>query len=136
MKEYQITLGVPDDFDPELLAMDISYKEDIDILSEGFIDEESIKSKIESAMSKCEVKVPETHENDIVLLKFGDNVTPEDAQTAVHYIETQTQKPTIGFVKDIDVLFEHPDAAIEMLNKMIAKIKTRAAVSNKIILPK
>ena len=38
MKQYQITLDVPDDFDPEAMEIDLQYDGDITIASEGFQD--------------------------------------------------------------------------------------------------
>ena len=43
MKQYQITFNVPDDFDPEEMELNVTYKDNVAILNEGFIDDIAIR---------------------------------------------------------------------------------------------
>jgi len=137
MKQYQITLGVPDDFNPEELDMTVSYKDDIEILSEGFTDIADIKEKLQAIVDNCELSTIEPKENDIVLFKFDELTSAEEAKSIMFVIEEKTGRPALGMSKSLDVLIEDANATVEMLNGMIAKVKTRAAVkeTSKIVLP-
>ena len=137
MKQYQITLGVPDDFNPEELDMTVSYKDDIEILSEGFTDIADIKEKLQTIVDNCELSTIEPKENDIVLFKFDESTSAEEAKSIMFVIEEKTGRPALGMSKSLDVLIEDANATVEMLNGMIAKVKTRAAVkeTSKIVLP-
>lgn len=137
MKQYQVTLGVPDDFNPEELDMTVSYKDDIEILSEGFTDIADIKEKLQAIVDNCELSTIEPKENDIVLFKFDESMGPEEAKSIMFIIEEKTGRPALGISKSLDVLIEDANATVEMLNGMIAKVKTRAAVkeTSKIVLP-
>lgn len=137
MKQYQITLGVPDDFNPEELDMTVSYKDDIEILSEGFTDIADIKKKLQAIVDNCELSTIEPKENDIILFKFDESTSAEEAKSIMFVIEEKTGRPAIGMSKSLDVLVEDANATVEMLNGMIAKVKTRAAVkeTSKIVLP-
>lgn len=137
MKQYQITLGVPDDFNPEELDMTVSYKDDIEILSEGFTDIAEIKKKLQAIVDNCELSTIEPKENDIVLFKFDESTSAEEARSIMFIIEEKTGRPALGMSKSLDVLIEDANATVEMLNGMIAKVKTRAAVkeTSKIVLP-
>lgn len=137
MKHYQIVLEVPDNFNPEELDMTVSYQDDIEIFSEGFTNDDELSEKLKSIIESCEISTIEVKDNDVVLFKFDDSVQPEEASIAMLTIEEKTGRPALGVNKDIDLLVEDADSTIEMLNGMIAKVKTRAAVkdTSSIVLP-
>lgn len=147
MKSYEIVFSVPDDFDPEEMILNVQYKDgDIAIEDEGFIDElvpASILEQVDDFLNNDLRLIKDTvNEGDIVRMIF----TPEAAQlpffdkilvSLKEAIEATYKVPCIAHMNNIDVLVENADEAINMLNGMIAKIRTRAAVKDTsgIILP-
>ena len=78
------------------------------------------KIKFDNAtLSTLEVK-----EGDVVLFKFDPDI---DATTLQYCHNTLTaffeNNQVLGITSDIDVLIQSPNEAIDMLEKMIAKIK-------------
>ena len=140
MKHYNITFEVPDDFNPEELELNASYKDAVEIFSEGFSDVvETIKSVVSDKLSLNKITVSD---NDVILFKVDKDCGLDDYEFAGYLnavketIEETCKCPVIGFVGDIDLLVENADEAIDMLNGMIAKVKVRSAVkdTSKIIL--
>lgn len=147
MKQYQMIFNVPDDFDPDEMIMNVQYeKGEITIDGEGFC-ENTIHSSIISSIDeflKNDLRLVKdaVKEGDIVRMIF----TPEAARTpffgevinALKVAVEETYKvPCIAHMSSIDVLVESADEAVDMLNKMIAKIKVRSAVKDTsgIVLP-
>lgn len=141
MKQYHITLNVPDDFVPEEMGVDLQYKDEITIAAEGFQDLTEGYQKF-LTNNKITAKKESASEHDVVIFKFpkevyGDPETITFLNILKQQLETTFGCPVVGFIDDIDILVENADQAIDMFNGMIAKIKVRAAtgVTNKIILP-
>ena len=132
MKTYTIALSVPDDFDPQKLGIDLSYDEDIEIKEEGFFDLDQTKELIT-------VFGREVTENSIVTFSFPPEALndPIALNLIREQFEAQFGCPAVGYVNSIDLLVQNADDAIAMFEKMIAKVKTRAAVKDtaKIVLP-
>ena len=62
--------------------------------------------------------------NDVVLYKFDPYIFPEDLKAIDDAVNSAfPDNQVIGLVKDIDVLVQSPEEAIDMLEKMLAKIK-------------
>lgn len=147
MKQYQMTFNVPDDFDPEEMIMNVQYeKGEITIEGEGFY-EDMIPTDILNSIDdflKNDLRLVKdaVKEGDVVRMVF----TPESARLPFFgkvinalkvAVEETYEVPCIAHMSSIDVLVESADEAIDMLNKMIAKIKVRSAVkdTSSIVLP-
>ena len=135
MKEYNLVLSVPDDFDPEQLEVDLGYPEDVQIVREGFPDFE------DKLISSIDVKKDTVGPNDVVRFVIEkDSYLCTDPSMVVRIkdmLEAKYGCPVIGYIGDLDLFVENADQAIDMLNGMIAKVKVRSAVGNsgKLILP-
>lgn len=61
---------------------------------------------------------------DVVLFRFGPDMLPKDLQPIYDSLTSAfPDNQVIGLAKDIDVLIQSPKEAIDMLEKMITKIK-------------
>ena len=140
MKLYKITFEVPDDFNPDELELNASYKDEINISSERFVNAQKDEI-LQIIKDKCTFEKATIGENDVIIFKFPKEALDlPDAMTYLTSIRTAIETnfgcPAVGFVGDIDVLVENADQAIDMFNGMIAKVKVRSAVkdTSKIIL--
>lgn len=140
MKQYHITLNVPDDFNPEEMGLDLQYDGDITIAAEGFQDLTEAYEKFLTD-SKITIKKETVSEHDVVIFKVPKEVYEDPgAGTFLNILKQQLEAtfkcPVVGYINDIDILVENADQAIDMFNSMIVKVKVRAAtgVTNKIIL--
>lgn len=136
---YQLTLEVPDNFKPEEMGIDLSYKDEITIVSEGFTLPSD--STLDELLKSIEVKKETIDEHSVVIFKFPKAIMELPDGPAIiniykNKLETEFGCPAVGYLDDIDVLVENANQAIDMFNGMIAKIKVRAAVAptSKIIL--
>ena len=132
MKTYTIALNVPDDFDPEKLGVDLSYEEDIEIAHEGFFSLENFRDSIEPIRQ-------DVTEHSVVTFKFPPEALndPIALNLIKDKFECEFGVPAVGYVNSIDLLVQNADDAIAMFEKMIAKVKTQAAVkqTSGIVLP-
>jgi len=140
MKQYQFTLSVPDDFNPEELAIELNYKDGIQITNEGFLNEQYSEA-IDSLIQSASIEKKSGDKNEVVLVKFPrDNVNNPEFGVVLDMLMQRLEEvldcPVICYVDDLEILVENADQAIDMFNGMIAKIKVRAAVkeTSKIIL--
>ena len=124
MKYYQVTFEVPDGFVPEELAIEASYKEDIAIATEGFVDIESLIKE------KLELSALDVSEHRICIVKFKqdaafDVTTVNQLKLA---IESVTGLTTLCILDDMEIMTANSAEAIDMLQKMINKINFRASI--------
>ena len=115
MKEYQITLQVPDDFDPEQL--ELSYPEEFEVVAEGEFNPLDYVDKIGNVQ-----------EDSVVMFKFPPNTDPGFANWLQNYLEKEfPDNKVLGFVGDIELMIQNEAEAVNMLEQMIAKVKSGAA---------
>ena len=144
MKHYQITFNVPDDFNPDEMELNASYKDDITIFSEGF---EDILSKMPEFLSKyANIDKLKVDEKDVILVYISKECyeAMPDSEIGIYMslikksLEDAFNCPVLVFVNDLEILVQNANQAIDMFNGMIAKVKVRAAINDtsKIILPK
>ena len=133
MKQYTITFDVPDDFNPDEMALNVQYPAEIALADEGFFNmEELIKEKIKVSEIKPE-------EGKVILFTFpSERVGVENLTKMRDTLETVTGLPAIGYISDFDVLVQQADEAINMFNGMIAKLKLHSAVkeTSEIVIPR
>ena len=73
---------------------------------------------------KTIVSALEVHDKDVVIFKFDPDMDAETLQACSDTLnEVFTDNQVVGITSDIDVLIQSPKEAIDMLEKMIAKIK-------------
>ena len=113
MKEYYLALEVPDDFDPEQLGIELDYPEEVEIKSEGELDQ----------LIDFEVELKEKTENSVAVIKFPVEAG-ESSRLALSVVENKFGIPAIGIVNDFNLLVENADEAVKMLEGMIQKIKS------------
>ena len=130
MKKYTVTFDVPDDFVPEEMELTANYKDDIVISAEGFYDiQEIIKS-----IPGMEIEELKPDSSSVYLLKFPKEwaLDPDRYFGVIDGVraglEELTDRPVISFVDDLDILAQNSAQAIDMLNKMIAKINLRSSI--------
>jgi len=131
MKQYQLTFGVPDDFNPEELEINVTYKDDIEIIDEGYRD---FYKKIEDLITeKVSLLTKNTEGDNVVIFKFPGELTqfPQYITHLKEVLELKTDKTVIGVLDNVDILVQNADDAIEMLEGMIGKIKARALILRK-----
>lgn len=122
MKNYQITLQVPDNFDPEQLGIDLAYPEDIEIINEGEFNPDDYIPDVFNPK-----------ERDVVIFKFPADTPPETAQLLHNYLQAKfPDNKVIGLTNNVDFLIENADEAVKMLEEMIEKVKS-ASIRNKIL---
>lgn len=126
MKHYQITFEVPDDFVPEEMELNVGYKDHVAITQEGEVNiEELLKDKVE-------IVKQEYSEGNILIFKHPEEMSPEFATSVMRYLEAVVPNSTaIGLVNNVDLLVQYPEEAVKMLEGMINKIQTRAAILKK-----
>lgn len=146
MKQYQITLEVPDEFDPEEDIINIQFGNEADVESISIVDEqfvsaekyierfEEIKKLIES---NCDFKLDDLKDDSVIRIMFDPTDDVSNLQEVLTYVEMIYNRKCICLCNKLDVLVENADEAINMLNGMIAKIKVRSAVKDTsgIVLP-
>jgi len=126
MKHYQITFQVPDDFVPEDLELNVTYKDEIEIVQEGEVSVESLLA------NQINLTNQKREDGDVFLFKYPDKMSPEFATAVKDYLaEALPDNTVIGLVDSIDLLVQNSDQAIEMLEQMINKVKTRSAILKK-----
>lgn len=131
MKQYQLTFEVPDDFNPEELEINVTYKDDIEIIDEGYRD---FYKNIEDLITKKVSLLSEnTGGDNVVIFKFPGELTqfPQYITHLKEVLELKTDKTVIGVLDNVDILVQNADDAIEMLEGMIGKIKARALILRK-----
>lgn len=140
MKQYRLTLNVPDNFNPEELAVDLGYKDDIQIVDEGFVDNK-YSEIIESTIKAASIEKKHADQNEVVLVKFPNTCVDDPGfRTVLNILRQRLEEtfdcPVVCYLNDLEILVENADQAIDMFNGMIAKIKVRSAVkeTSKIIL--
>lgn len=133
MKQYTITFDVPDDFNPDEMALNVQYPAEITLADEGFFNmEELIKEKIKVSEIKPE-------EGKVILFTFpSETIGVDNLNKMRDVLETVTGLPAIGYIDNFDVLVQQADEAVNMLNGMIAKIKLHSTVkeSSEIVIPR
>lgn len=131
MKQYQLTLSVPDDFDPEQLEIDLSYKDDIEIVNEGYTDDHEILDAITNTIEKkVDLSTLKVDGDIVVLFKFPGELTqfPTYINHLKEALELKTKKPVVGLLDNIDILVQNADESIKMLEEMAGKVKARALI--------
>lgn len=113
MKEYYLALEVPDDFDPEQLGIELDYPEEVEIKSEGELDQ----------LVDFEIELKEKTENSVAVIKFPVEAG-ESSRLVMSVVENKLGIPAIGIVNDFNLLVENADEAVKMLEGMIQKIKS------------
>ena len=153
MKQYQITFAVPDDFVPEEMELQAGYGSEpgtIQLVEEGFVEPDSMNvdetwEKLKTLVQdKVNILVDNIPENAVVRITFPANIVSDDESSLLslnalkNAVESTYKCPCICYTDSIDAMVENADQAIDMLNKMIAKIKTRYAVKDTsgIVIPK
>ncbi len=63
-------------------------------------------------------------DGDVIMFRFGDELLPDDLMMIKEMLSVEfPNNKVVGLTKDVDALISSPKEAIEMLEKMIAKIK-------------
>ena len=128
MKNYQITLEVPDDFDPDKLDFDATYPEDIVVTGEGFFDMKDVLKSIDLEHVKA-------NQSNVVIFKYPEEIAdqaPMFPDILRSYLESKLEGCTvIGMIKDIDILIANSVEATKMLQGMIDKINSKAIIKLK-----
>ena len=128
MKNYQVTLEVPDDFDPDKLDFDATYPEDIAVTGEGFFDMEDVLKSIDLENVKA-------NQSNVVIFKYPEAIAdqgPMFPDILRSYLESKLEGCTvIGMIKDIDILITNSVEATKMLQGMIDKINSKAIIKLK-----
>lgn len=115
MKEYQITLQVPDDFDPEQL--ELGYPEDFEIVTEGEF----------SPLDYVE-QVGKVEPDSVIIFRFPPGIDPEFANWLQHHLESQfPDNKVVGIVGDLEIMIQNEAEAVKVLESMIEKVKSGAA---------
>lgn len=123
MKTYQITFNVPDDFVPEEMELNVSYKDDIEIIGEGEVD---ISDELLSKTSLLPTKI---EKGQVVIYKFPEDMPPDISSLILKQLEANLPDNTIiGMVDNVDLLVQNSDDAVKMLEGMINKVSTRAKI--------
>lgn len=146
MKQYRIILNVEDDFNPEEDLEGISLNcdpEKVEVAEEGFYTiSDDVVPIVQEFLDSIEVLKEDVKETDVIRVTFpveaASNPFFSDIITSLKVsIENACKVPVICHVDNLEVMVENASDAIEMLNGMIAKVKTRAAVKDTsgIILP-
>ena len=132
MKKYQLTFDVPDDFEPEELSLTTEYKDTISISDEGFVP--SVSEQIGKLIDE-QVKVEWVTASDdgIIIFKFPIELAAyfDEIEQIKEKLENTTGKQVLGIVDSIDLMVSSPHDAINMLQAMIDKVRTRAAILQK-----
>lgn len=126
MKLYNLTLSVPDDFDPEQLELNMNYPDEINLSGEGFVS-------IEDILSKCEIDVSKISESSVVIFRFPQELVdqpggPEQLNDIKVYLESQLKCTVIGLTNNIELLVQNSAEAIQMLQGMMNKINSKAII--------
>ena len=132
MKYYCLEIAMPDDMDPSNVT--VSYPgEDGTSVTASLSDEAIVNIADDLGFS---MSIEELPKDAVAILKYDPYMEYEDMESIHRYVETALGRTTIGFVGDIDLLIENAPEAIDMLEKMIAKIKIQQGTPNtsKIIL--
>lgn len=150
MKKCYIELEVPDNFDPAADIEGVQFSEDVDLSETEVItclDElppVEIKPLTDDQAKKleelCKVIIDEVSENSVIRVMVSPDYSELDAQLLqqlLNTVEATYKRPAIILVNSLELMVENPEASIDMLNKMIAKIKVRSAVKDTsgIVLP-
>ena len=99
--------------------MQVISKDEILKLVDSADSLESLKSAVES-LDKSEVETMDLYEGDVVVIMFDEiDGVPELVQRLQ---EMYPDNPVIAIHKNIDLLIEQADEALEMLDGMKAKI--------------
>lgn len=128
MKPYTITLDVPDDFDPELLEIILSYPSDgVKIKSEGFLSSEELTRAIDS----LSIETAKLSSSNVVIVKFPSDSDPEPTQYFLNILRDQFEETGctfIAMVNDMDVLVQNSAEALKMLEMMKQKINSKSII--------
>ena len=137
MKQYQITLNVPDHFDPETInisttLVDPKPEDDISICDEGFVDEESCPVLIDTDEIADKIlidKLEGVSKSTVVIFKYPvELMNPDIIMPIQKMVEAKSGCTTLGLVNDIEILTQNSVEAIKMLQGMINKINANAIV--------
>lgn len=126
MKEYHFTLQVPDDFDPEQLAVDLSYPEqDVEIINEGF------NTNLEEIVKNIKLETLNISSTSVVIIRASQSYFDTDIESIIalqKYIEGKYECTTLALTDDIDVLVENAAEATDMLKRMIDKVNSKSII--------
>ena len=131
-------IEVPDDevVDNRLPAT-VSY---MSYQGEGLSKKEAVEGYLEPLNavlgSSIEAIATQVDENRVILFRYDDEViSPEDAMLIKDILKSEfPDNKVLGLTSNVDFLVENADAAIDMLEKMIAHIKVMDGNQKKIIL--
>lgn len=102
--------------------MEILTKAELDYLREDAKSVEELFSKIE-ATEHSEVENMDLYEGDVVVMQFPTGAYDGVPEIVQKLQDMYPDNPVIAIVKDIDILVQNPDEALEMLDGMKAKIQ-------------
>lgn len=126
MKEYHFTLQVPDDFDPEQLAVDLSYPEqDVEIINEGF------NTNLEEIVKNIKLETLNISSTNVVIIKASQDYFDTGIESIIalqKYIEGKYECTTLAMTDDIDVLVKNAAEATDMLKRMIDKVNSKSII--------
>lgn len=150
MKKCYIELEVPDNFDPAADIEGVQFSENVDLSETEVITclnelpPVEIKPLTDDQVKRleelCKVTVDEVSENSVIRVMVSPDYSELDAQLLqqlLSTVEATYKRPAIILVNSLELMVENPEASVDMLNKMIAKIKVRSAVKDTsgIVLP-
>lgn len=131
-------IEIPDDevVDNRLPAT-VSY---MSYQGEGLSKKEAVEGYLEPLNavlgSSIEAIATQVDENKVILFRYDDEViSPEDAMLVKDILKSEfPDNRVLGLTSNVDFLVENADAAVDMLEKMIAHIKVMNGNQKKIIL--
>lgn len=149
MKLCYITMEVPDDFDTDEDIEGVQFAEGVDYEKVNVTGCQELEPRQQLILSDeeaekfralCKIKKDEVTENSVIRLMLPSDFSNMDAaffSQTKDLLEATYKCPILVMVDDMNLLVENADASIDMLNKMIAKIKVRSAVKDTsgIVLP-
>lgn len=148
MKLCYITMEVPDDFNIDEDIEGVQFVDSVDYEKVNVIGCQELEPRqltISDEDSKkfqelCKIKKDEVNEHTVIRLMLPPNFSDMDSaffSQTKDLLEATYKCPVLIMVDDMDLLVENADTSIDMLNKMIAKIKVRSAVKDTsgIVLP-
>ena len=130
MKTYQLTLSVPDDFNPNIMECSMNYPDgDIQLIGEGFYDIVEVAKEQVKKLSVSPINVTKT---SVVIFKFPQSLAVEAGAQFIKQIQLELEAnlhcTVLGLVDDIDLLVQNSAEAVKLLEGMLAKVKSKSII--------
>lgn len=124
MKHYTLTFQVPDDFDPDKLDITASYpEEELALVNESFLN-------VEEIVKNLVLEYPKVSNTSVAILKFPKEFMDDLAslQVIVLSLKASLGCEVFSMVNDLEIMIQNSAEAVQMLQRMIDKIKAKSII--------